>query len=242
MSPQASMAAERILHSAGNAFDAIVAGQAALALVDAASNGIGSDAVLLVYDARQKKVWSLNAEGTASKLATIDWYKKHQNRKIPVDDTLVSATVPGVVDAWYILLSRWGTKSFAEVLSPAIDLAERGYPLSEAYARFMSSEELLKYPSSARLYAPGRKKWKESEVFKNTDFARTLRRLVEAESQQAAQGREAGLRAARDRFYKGDIAREMPVLRAERGPLALRRLCQLHRQGGRAGLGDLPGL
>src|SRR5206468_11265736 len=88
-----------------------------------------------------------------------------------------------------------------------------------AYARVMSNEQLLKYPSSARIYAPGGKKWKEGDVFKNADFARTLRRLVEAESQQVAQGREAGLRAARDRFYKGDIAREMAQFSEQNGGL-----------------------
>jgi gamma-glutamyltranspeptidase / glutathione hydrolase len=217
MASQATMAAERILRSGGNAFDAIVAGQAALALVDAASNGIGSDAVLLIYSARDKKVWSLNAEGTAPQLATIDWYKKHQNGKIPVDETLLSATVPGVVDAWCLLLDRWGTKTFSEVLAPAIDLAERGYPLSERYARFMGSERLLKYPSSARVYAPGGKRWKEGDVFKNPDFAHTLRRLVDAE--KGAKGREAGLKMARDRFYKGDIAREMAQFSEQNGGL-----------------------
>jgi len=217
MASQATMAAERILRSGGNAFDAIVAGQAVLALVDAASNGIGSDAVLLLYSARDRKVWSLNAEGTAPKLATIDWYRKHQNGKIPVDDTLLSATVPGVVDAWTILLTRWGTKSFTEVLAPAIDLAERGYPLSEAYARHMGGEQLLKYPTSARIYAPGGKRWKEGEVFKNLDFARTLRRLADAEKD--VKSHEAGLKMARDRFYKGDIAREMARFSEQNGGL-----------------------
>lgn len=174
MSTQASMAAERILRSGGNAFDAIVAGQAVLALVDAAANGIGSDAVLLVYDAKQRKVWSVNAEGTAPKLATIEWYQKNQNGKIPVNDTLLSATVPGIVDAWCILLVRWGTKSFTEVLAPAIELAERGYPLSEGYARSMGSDQLLKYPSSARLYAPGGKKWKEKSSRILTSRARSV--------------------------------------------------------------------
>src|SRR5512133_4107069 len=112
MMPQASLAAEHILRAGGNAFDAIVAGQAALGVAQPNMNGVGSDAVLLVYDAKSKKVFSINAEGTAPKLATIEWYKAHQNGKIPVDDSLLSATTPGVVDAWYILLSRWGTKTF----------------------------------------------------------------------------------------------------------------------------------
>src|SRR2546426_8028608 len=83
--------------------------------------------------------------------------------------------------------------------------------------RHMGSEQLLKYPSSARVYAPGGKRWKEGEVFKNADFARTLRRLAEAEKN--AKSREAGLKMARDRFYKGDIAREMALFSEQNGGL-----------------------
>ena len=93
-----------------------MAGQAALAVADAALNGLGSDAVILVYDAKAKKVVSINAEGTAPKLATIEWYMKNNGGKLPVDDGLLCGTVPGVVDAWYLLLDRWGTMTFAQVL------------------------------------------------------------------------------------------------------------------------------
>jgi gamma-glutamyltranspeptidase/glutathione hydrolase len=96
MKPEATWAAQRILQAGGNAFDAIVAGQAALGVVDAAANGIGSDAVILFYDARSKKVWSLNAEGTAPRLASIDWYQQNNQGKFPVDDGLLAGTVPGV--------------------------------------------------------------------------------------------------------------------------------------------------
>ena len=91
MSPQATLAAEHMLRDGGNAFDAIVAGQAVLGLMQPSLNGMGSDAVLLIYDAKAQKVWSLNAEGTAPKLATIEWYKTHQGGKIPVNDSLLSA-------------------------------------------------------------------------------------------------------------------------------------------------------
>jgi gamma-glutamyltranspeptidase/glutathione hydrolase len=219
MRAQATMAAERILRDGGNAFDAIVAGQAALAVVHPAANGIGSDAVLLVYDAKEKKVWSINAEGTAPKLATIEWYKQNHDGKLPVDDSLLAGSVPGVPDAWYILLSRWGTMSFAEVLAPAIELAGEGYALSRGEARSFESERLAKYPSSQQVYAPGGKKWKTGEVFRNPGLANTFRRLVEAEQQAAGQGREAGLRAARDRFYKGDIARAMAEFSEKNGGL-----------------------
>ena len=109
MKHQATEAAVRILEKGGNAFDAAVAGQAVLALVDPANNGYGSDAVVLVYDAAARKVWSVNAEGTAPRLATIEWYQQHNGGKLPDSDGLLSATVPGVVDAWYTMLDRWGT-------------------------------------------------------------------------------------------------------------------------------------
>src|SRR6266536_2006047 len=95
MKAEATRAAERILEAGGNAFDAIVAGQAALGVVDAAANGIGSDAVILFYDARSKKVWSLNAEGTAPRLASIEWYQQNNQGKLPIDDGLLAGTVPG---------------------------------------------------------------------------------------------------------------------------------------------------
>ncbi|MFN0166563.1 MAG: gamma-glutamyltransferase [Bryobacteraceae bacterium] len=210
MEPLASQAAERILRSGGNAFDAIVGGQAVLGLVAPASNGIGGDAVLLVYDAKTKKVYSLNAEGTAPKLASIEWYKKNHDGKLPVNDTLLSGTVPGVIDAWYVMLSKWGTLSFSDVLAPAIELAEQGFAAPEAFASSVAgSKQLAKYPSSARLYLQNGKPPKAGEVWRNADLGRTFRRLVEAERQAASKGRQAALQAARDRFYKGDIAREM---------------------------------
>ncbi|HEU0142620.1 MAG TPA: gamma-glutamyltransferase [Bryobacteraceae bacterium] len=218
MRMQATMAAEHILRQGGNAFDAAVAGQAVLGFVLEGSNGIGGDATLLIYDAKEKKGWSLNAEGTAPKLATIDWYRQHHDGKLPVDDSLLAGTVPGVIDAWYILLSRWGTKSFGEVLAPAIDLAERGFPIPGSRRAYRADHALRKYPTTVKLLGTDRD-WKEGEVYRNTDLARTLKRLVEAERQAAGGGREAGLRAARDRFYKGDIAREIAAFSKENGGL-----------------------
>jgi gamma-glutamyltranspeptidase/glutathione hydrolase len=219
MMPQATLAAQRILEAGGNAFDAVVGGQAVLGLIAPASNGIGGDAVLLVYDAKQKKVWSINAEGTAPKLATIEWYQANQKGKIPIDDGLLAGTIPGVIDAWYIMLSRWGTKSLEAVLAPALEIAEGGIALTGSQASQLSSAGLAKYPTSQRLYQPGQKKWQEGEIFKNPDVARTFRRLIEAERKTAHSGRQAALKAARDRFYKGDIAREMAHFAEENGGL-----------------------
>jgi len=99
MKAEATEAARRILAQGGNAFDAIVGGQAALAVTDFALNGVGSDAQILIYSARDNKVLAINAEPRAPKLATIDWYEKHNGGVIPDSDGLLSGGIPGVVDA-----------------------------------------------------------------------------------------------------------------------------------------------
>jgi gamma-glutamyltranspeptidase / glutathione hydrolase len=217
MKPEATRAAENILRAGGNAFDAAVAGQAVLALVDPASNGIGSDAEILVYDAKTRQPYSINAEAPAPKLATIEWYNKNNGGKIPTNDGLLSGSIPGTVDAWYILLDRWGTMSFEKVLKQAIDVAENGFPLPANLARSLASAKLAKYPTSKKVYQS--KRYTEGELFKNPDLARTLRKLVEAEKQNASKGRHAALKAARDRFYKGDIAQTMAKFSEENGGL-----------------------
>ena len=244
MKAEATEVASRILQRGGNAFDAVVGGQAALAVTDFALNGVGSDAVVLVYDAREKKVLSINAEPRAPKLATIEWYEKNSDSKIPNSDGLLSGGLPGVVDAWYILLDRWGTMSFEQVLQPAIDLAENGFPLSEGRARMIAgSQKILKYPSTMKVYKPNGVAPKAGEVFRNPDLARTLKKLVEAEKENEAKGRHEALKAARDRFYKGDIAREMAAFsRSQWRLVPLRGLCGVHRESGNAGLHRLPGL
>jgi gamma-glutamyltranspeptidase/glutathione hydrolase len=220
MEPLASKAAERMLNSGGNAFDAAVAGQAVLGLVAPGSNGIGGDAVLLVFDARSKQVFSVNAEGTAPKLATIEWYKQNRGGKLPSSDTLLAGTTPGVPDAWYLLLDRWGTKTFAEALAPAIELAENGFPATESLARSISGNRKLKqYASSMKLYMPDGTGPVAGALWKNPQLARTMKRMVEAERRNAGRGRREALRAARDEFYKGEIAREMARFSEENGGL-----------------------
>jgi len=220
MKLQATEAAVRILEAGGNAFDAAVAGQAVLALVNPESNGFGADAVVLVYDAREKKVHSINAEGTAPRLATIDWYNKNNGGRIPSSDGLLSASLPGVIDAWYIMLERWGTMTFAQVLERAIDIAENGYPIGEGLSRAIAgSMKIRKYPSTMKVYFPNGRAPQPGELFRNPDSARMLRKLVDAEKAAAGKGRREALRAARDRFYKGDIARTLGDFSEKNGGL-----------------------
>jgi gamma-glutamyltranspeptidase/glutathione hydrolase len=209
MRQAATEAATRILQAGGNGFDAAVAGQAVLGLADPADNGLGSDAELLVYVARENKVYSINAEPQAPKLATIDWYNQNNGGKIPESDGLLSGGIPGVVDAWYILLDRWGTMSFEQVLQPAIELAEQGFPISEAAAYdIATTKKILKYPTTTRIYMPNGRVPRAGEIFRNPDLANTFKKLADAERGAKGSGRHAALQAARDRFYKGDIAQE----------------------------------
>jgi gamma-glutamyltranspeptidase/glutathione hydrolase len=220
MRPESTEAARSILQAGGNAFDAAVGGQAALAVTDFALNGVGADAVLLVYDARAKKVLSINAEPPAPALATIEWYQKNAGGKLPDSDGLLAAALPTVVDAWYQLLDRWGSMSFERVLQPALRLAEEGFPLSERLARTIeTTRKIRKYPTTMRLYQAGGKAPRAGDLFKNPDLARTLRKLIEAEKAAAGRGRHQALLAARDRFYKGDIAREMAAFSEKNGGL-----------------------
>jgi gamma-glutamyltranspeptidase/glutathione hydrolase len=219
MKPEGSQVAERILRAGGNAFDAAVAAQAVLGLVDASNNGIGGDAMLLLYDSRSSQAFSLNAEGTAPMLATIEWYKRQNAGKLPDSDGLLAGTVPAVVDAWYTMLDRWGTMSFADVLAPAIEMAANGYPLGEHMAGSLGSKKLRKYPTSVAHYQIDSKKWKGGDLIALPDLAQTMKRLVEAERSASGQGRRAALKAARDRFYKGDIAREMADFSEKSGGL-----------------------
>jgi gamma-glutamyltranspeptidase / glutathione hydrolase len=220
MKAEATESARRILQAGGNAFDAAVAGQAALAVTDFPMNGVGGDAVVLLYRAQEKGVFSVNAGPRAPKLATIDWYEKNNGGRLPESDGLLAGGMPGVVDAWYILLDRWGTMTFAEVLQPAIELAENGFPLSERLASVVEEEEKIrKYPTTVKIYLPDGQPPKPGEVFKNSDLARTLKKLVEAEREKQAKGRHEALKAARDRFYKGDIARELATFSEANGGL-----------------------
>jgi len=218
MKPLATRTACRILEAGGNAFDAAVAGQAVLALVDPAMNGLGADAEVLIHEARSGEVLSINGTAPAPRLATIEYFQEHFGGRMPTDDGLAVATAPTVVDVWCVMLDRWGTMTLADLLAPAIEIAERGFPLTAAVALTINeSPKLLRHPASARLYRTRR--WREGDVFANPDAGRLLRMLVEAEAAAAVRGRSAALRAARDRFYEGDIARALGDFSATEGGL-----------------------
>jgi len=114
-----------------------------------------------------------------------------------------------------------GHHELRESPSAAIELAENGYPLSEVRARLIArTEKIRKYPTTVRIYLPNGQAPKAGEIFRNPDLARTLKKLVEAEKENQSSGRHAALKAARDRFYKGDIAREFAAFSESNGGLS----------------------
>ena len=230
--PEAALAGYEILQKGGNAFDAAVAAQAVLALTDPAMNGLGSDAMILVYDAKSQKVKAINAAGWSPKLATIEWYNENNNGEIPANDGLLSATVPAVVDAWCTMLDKWGTMKLEEVLQPALKVAEQGFPISENLAdQLNGSSKLRKYPTSKALYFPkGKTEWKAGDILTNPQVAKIFRMLMDAERKanpgkgqgpqpDKGKGRSAGLKAARDCFYKGELAKKFAAFSEKNGGL-----------------------
>ncbi len=191
----ASQAGAAILASGGNAIDAAVATNAMMGLVAPMNNGIGGDLFAIVYEAKTGKLYGLNASGWAPAALTADYLLGKGMKTMP-QKGINSATVPGTVDGWSMLMRRFGSKTFADVLAPAITYAEQGFPVGEVVSVYWKdSEETLKADGpTAATYLPGGRSPTVGEVFKNPDLAKSYRAI-------AASGRDA--------FYKGQIARQI---------------------------------
>ncbi len=221
MKAEATEAARQILAMGGNAFDAAVGGQAALGghRLLPQRRWAATPSFSSITRATRRSIPSTPNRARPSWQPS-SWYEKNNGGKIPESDGLLSGGLPGVVDAWYTLLDRWGTMSFEQVLQPAIDLAENGFPLSEYGASYIAeSKKILKYPTTVKIYLPNGRPPKAGEILRNPDLARTLKKLVEAEKANHAKGRHEALKAARDRFYKGDIAKDLAAFSEANGGL-----------------------
>jgi gamma-glutamyltranspeptidase/glutathione hydrolase len=207
--PLAAQAGLRILAQGGNAIDAAVATAAVLNVVEPMMTGMGGDLFAIVYSAKDKKLHALNASGMAPSGATIarlhalghdaDPGNRGPGSGMPVYGIL-PVTVPGAVWGWQELLKRFGTRSFQEVLQPAIDYAENGFPVSERIASDWQLPDAVRSASGAMVpdpdsvrawYIDGRPPV-AGEVFRNPDLARAFRLLQQ-------HGRAA--------FYRGEIAK-----------------------------------
>jgi len=212
-----SMAGMRMLLSGGNAFDAVVASTLAAAVVEPiASYSLAAEGVFMLYDARSGDLLSLSGQGPAPGQATVDFFASQGLDEIPTGpgpQAHLSFTVPGVVAAVLSLLERYGTKTVAEVLAPAIEYAERGIPHYEYMIARLNNPSTLRqfeqYPPGGRdiFYDNGRLPTPGS-LLVQPGLADVFKRLVAAE--RAASGnRRDGIHAAHDAFYRGDIAQMM---------------------------------
>ncbi|MEM9670208.1 MAG: gamma-glutamyltransferase [Pseudomonadota bacterium] len=198
--PLASQVAIDILKAGGNAVDAAIAANAAIGLMEPTGNGIGGDLFAIIWDPETERLYGLNASGRSPMgrsyddlLARLDGASSLP----PLGDLPVS--VPGAVDGWFEMHDRFGSLPMADILAPAIDYAENGFPVSPVIARYLELnlarfEELIEtineFENARKTYfangAP-----KAGEIFRNPDLGRTYRLLSEK---------------GRDAFYRGEIA------------------------------------
>lgn len=205
--PIASSAGLQMLLKGGNAFDAAVAVGAMAALGEPEMNGIGGNGFMTIFDKKTGKVHSLSMAGAAPKAL-----KPAEMTPEMLNAGMKAGIVPGNLGGYLSLLERMGTMSIAEVFAPAIEYAERGYPIDVKLAESIDrgKANLSKYPTTAKIFLPNGQPLKAGELLRNPDYAATLRKLVDAEQRALANKatRSAAIKAATDRFYKGDIAQE----------------------------------
>lgn len=201
--PLATQVALDIMKNGGNAIDAAIAANATLGLVEPTGNGVGGDLFAIVWDAKTKQLYGLNGSGRSPQSLTLDYFKDNGYTSIPPHGPL-PVSVPGCVDGWLELHGKFGSLTMQQVLQPAIDYANEGFPVSELVAWYMdlSAPTLSKFPGFAETYMPNGHTPRKGELFKNPGLANTL-------SQIAAKGR-AG-------FYEGPVAETIAKYMAENG-------------------------
>jgi gamma-glutamyltranspeptidase / glutathione hydrolase len=202
----ASAAGMRLLERGGNAFDAAVAAGLTLQVVEPHMNGPGGDLPVVFWSERVGEARVLCAQGVAPAAATVRRFEELGFDRMP-GAGLLAACVPGAFDGWMLLLRDFGTATLADVMAPAIEYAEHGFPLVPAVTTTIAEVEQVfreEWTTSAQLYLAGGVP-RPLSIFRNRALAATYRRIV-VESARDAAGREAQIDAARDAFYRGFVA------------------------------------
>jgi gamma-glutamyltranspeptidase / glutathione hydrolase len=191
--PLATQIALDILKQGGTAIDAAIAANAALGLMEPTGCGIGGDLFAIVWDAKSKKLYGLNASGRSPKSLKIDYFKEKDLKRIPSYGPL-PVTVPGAVDGWFELHGKFGKLPMKSILEPAIKYAREGFPVSEVIAYYMnrSANTLGQFPNFKETYMPEGKMPQKGEIFRNPLLANTYEKIA---------------KGGRDAFYKGEIAK-----------------------------------
>jgi gamma-glutamyltranspeptidase / glutathione hydrolase len=190
--PLASAAGLRVLQEGGNAIDAAVTAAAVLAVVEPSMTGIGGDLFAMIYDANTGTLRALNASGRSAYAATPAEYAKRHLDQMPAVGVL-TVTVPGVVEGWSELLSKYGTVPMSRVVAPAIEYARNGFPVSEVISgQWAQGEDKLAGDAiTAAAFLPDGHPPKPGEIFSNPRLAGSLELIADG---------------GRDAFYQGPIA------------------------------------
>ncbi len=231
----ATEAGMRMFTTGGNAVDAGIACMLAASVAEFSHFGMGGESPILVRT-KEGKVFAIAGVGTMPKLATADFFRNHRLTEQEIVDPpaphglkdwvpvagILSALVPGMVEAALVTLRDFGTKSFGEAVEPAIELAD-GFPLDDMRAASIrySVKYLAAWPSSRRVFLPDGRIPGVGEIFRQPDLARTLRSMVAAEKRALAAGasREKAIDAVRDYFYRGEIAHRIGEFSEKNGGL-----------------------
>ncbi len=191
--PLATQIALDVMKAGGSAVDAAIAANAALGLMEPTGNGIGGDLFAIVWDPKTSRLHGYNGSGRSPKSLTLAEFERRGLKEIPPHGPL-PVTVPGTIDGWFALHERFGRRTMAQNLAPAIRYAREGHPVHEVIAYYWdrSVPRLSKWPGFGEQFTIDGRAPRTGETWKNPNLADTLTTIAEG---------------GRDAFYKGDIAR-----------------------------------
>ena len=215
----AAHAGFEILEAGGNAVDAGVAAGIAIGVLEPHMVNFAGVSPIMIYLAETGEILTISGLGTWPRAASCQYFHDKHGGAIP--EGVERTVIPSAPDAWITALEQYGTMSFAEVAAAAIRFAKEGFPVYPLMTEILDvvAPALHKWPSSAGVLLPGGRAPEPGEIFVQSDLARTLQYLVDQESTAARKGRRVGLGAARDAFYRGDIARTIDRFFQENGGL-----------------------
>jgi gamma-glutamyltranspeptidase/glutathione hydrolase len=214
----AAEAGHAVLQAGGNAVDAGVAGGIALGVVHSDQVQFAGVAPMVIHLAERDETVTIAGLGGWPRAARPEVFVHEHGGTIPVG--LLRTVVPAAPDAWILALERYGTMSFGDVASAAIRYAREGFTMHPVMAHYIAknADHYRRWPQNAAIYLPGGRPPREGELFVQADLARSLSFMADEERAAAARGgRTAGLAAARDAFYRGDLAAAMVRYHREHG-------------------------
>ena len=215
----ASQAGFQILEAGGNAIDAGVATGLAIDVLESQFVGFGGVAPIMIHLAATNEVVVINGVGPWPRAASAAYFRDRYNGRIP--DGLLHTVVPAAPANWIEALARYGTMPFGDVAAAAIRFARDGFPTYPFFTEIIDAkqDEIRAWPTTAAIFLPDGQPPRVGSNFVQADLGRSLQYMVDQERAHAARGRLAGLRAAHDAFYRGDIATAIARHQRENGGL-----------------------